>query len=47
MESRKTVPMNLFAEQQWTPRHREQAVNLRGGGGGEMNGECAVLPYVR
>ena len=47
MEPREMALMNLFAEQQWTPRHREQAVNLRGGGGGEMNGECAVLPYVR
>ena len=31
MESRKMVLMNLFAEQQWRCRHREQTGEHRGG----------------
>ena len=40
MESRKTVLMNLFAEQQWRHRQRAQTVDMGGqGGGGWMYGE--------
>ena len=31
MESRKIVLMNLFAEQQWKCRHREQSYGHSGG----------------
>ena len=33
MESRKMVPMNLFAGQQWRCRDREQIVDTCSGGG--------------
>ena len=54
MESRKMVPMNLFAGQQWRHRHREQTYGHGSGSGQEgedgTNGEhCMVtytLPYV-
>ena len=40
METRKMVPMNLFAGQQWRDRHREQPYGHgRVGGEGEMYGE--------
>ena len=53
-ESRKMVPMNLFAGQQWRHRHREQTYGHGSGSGQEgedgTNGErCMVtytLPYV-
>jgi len=32
MESRKMVPMNLFAGQQWRNRHREQTYGQGAGG---------------
>ena len=39
MESRKMVPRNLFAGQQWRNRHREQTCGHRERGGeGEMYG---------
>ena len=31
MESRKMVPMDLFARQQWRNRHREETYGERGG----------------
>ena len=31
MESKKMVLMNLFAEQQWRHRHREQSCGYSGG----------------
>ena len=40
METRKMVPMNLFAGQQWRDRHREQTHGHgRVGGESEMYGE--------
>ena len=40
MESRKMVPKNLFAGQQWSNRHREQPYgHWKRGGEGEMYGE--------
>ena len=52
MESRKMVPMNLFARQQWRNRHREQTYGHEEGAEGE--GECIervtwklTLPYVK
>ena len=40
METRKMVPMNLFAGQQWRERQREQTYgHVRVGGEGEMYGE--------
>ena len=47
MESRKMVPKNLFAGQQWRKRHREQT--YRHGereGQGEMYGESNVETYI-
>jgi len=46
MESRKMVPMNLFAGQQWRNRHREQTYGQGAGGGeGEMYGERNLKTY--
>ena len=40
MESRKMVPKNLFARQQWRNRHREEIYEHgERGGEGEMYGE--------
>ena len=52
MESRKTVLMNLFSEQQWRYRHREQTYGhgLGDGEGGmyeDGNTETYTLPYVK
>ena len=41
MESRKTVLRNLFAGQQWRPRHREQTYGCGGGGEGVGRRECS------
>ena len=51
MESRKMVPMDLFARQQWRNRHREETY-----GHGERGGQDEIyeritwkfiLPYVK
>ena len=51
MESRKMVLMNLFAEQQWRCRHREQTCGHKREGDGGTNGECRMetytLPHVK
>ena len=54
MESRKMVLRNLFAEQQWRCKHREQTYGHpqgTGEGDGGMNGVSSVetytLPYVK
>ena len=47
MESRKIVPMNLFARQQWRNRHREQTYGHgEREGEGEMDGECNTETYI-
>ena len=48
MESRKIVPMNLFAGKQWRNRHREQTYGRRRGweGEGEMYGESNTETYI-
>ena len=48
MESRKIVPMNLFAGEQWRNRHREQTYGLGWGWGGEgeMYGESNTETYI-
>ena len=50
MESRKMILMNLFAEQQWRHRHREQTCGHSGEGEGGTNwksdGETYILPYI-
>ena len=47
MESRKTVPKNLFAGQQWRNRHREQTYGQgERGGEGEMYGESNMETYI-
>ena len=40
--------MNLFAEQQWRCRHREQLMDKGGGeqGEGEMNGDSSMDAYT-
>ena len=47
MESRKTVPRNLFSGQQWRNRHREQT-NGHGerGGEGETYGKSNMETYI-
>ena len=47
MESTQRVLMNLFAEQQWRCRHREQTCGYwtRGRGGGR-NGESSMKIYT-
>ena len=51
MESRKMVPMNLFAVQQWKHRHRGQTAGYSGEGEGGMNSarsmETYTLPYIK
>ena len=51
MESRKMALMNLFAEQQWGCRHREQTCGHKREGDGGTNGECRMetctLPHVK
>ena len=47
MESRKTVPKNLFAGQQWRNRHGEQTYGHgQRGGEGELYGESNMETYV-
>ena len=47
MEFRKMALMNLFAEQQWRNRHREQTYGCgKRGGGGEMYGESDMETYI-
>ena len=47
MESRKMVPMNLFARQQWRNRHREQTYRHDNRGGeGELYGESNMETYT-
>ena len=47
MESRKMVPRNLFAGQQWRNRHREQTCGHRGRRGeGEMYGKSNIEIYI-
>ena len=47
MESRKMVPMNLFARQQWRNGHREQTYGLRERGGeSEMYGKSNMETYI-
>ena len=52
MESRKMVLMNLFSEQQWRNRHREQTMDMRVGeeGKGEIWEGVTwkfTIPYVK
>ena len=47
MESRKMVPKNLSAGQQWRNRHREQTYGHRERGGkGETYGESYMETYI-
>ena len=47
MESRKVVPMNLFARQQWRNRHRGQTYRHRERGGErEMYGKSNMETYI-
>jgi len=47
MESRRVVPMNLFARQQWRNRHRGQTYRHRERGGErEMYGKSNVETYI-
>ena len=47
MESRKTVPKNLFTGQQWRNSHREQTfVHGEREGEGEMYGESNINTYI-
>ena len=47
METRKMVPMNLFEEQQWKNRHREQTYGHgERGGENEMYGKSNVETYI-
>ena len=47
MKSRKMVPKNLFAGQQWRSRHREQTYGHRKRGGeGEMYGDRNMETYI-
>jgi len=45
MESRKMVLMNLFAEQKWRHRHREQTCGHKRKGKGWTNGESSIETY--
>ena len=45
MESRKMVPMDLFARQQWRNRHREETYGERGGQS-EMYGVSNMETYI-
>ena len=42
MESTKLVLMNLFAEQQWRPKHREQTCEHGRGGEGGPNRKSSI-----
>ena len=47
MESRKMVPMNLFARQQWRNRHRELTYGHgERGGEAEMYGENNMETFI-
>ena len=47
MDSRKMVPKNLSAGQQWRNRHREQTSGHgEKAGEGEMNGESNMESYI-
>ena len=47
MESRKMVPKNLFAGQQWRNRHREQTYGHgERGGEGETYGKGNMETYI-
>ena len=47
MDSRKTVPKNLFTGQQWRNSHREQTfVHGEREGEGEMYGESNMETYI-
>ena len=46
MESRKMIPMNSFAKQQWRNRHREQTYVHREGAEGKMYGESNMETYI-
>ena len=47
MESRKMVPKNVIAGQQWRNKHREQIYGHGGRGGeGEMYGESNMDTYI-
>ena len=47
MESRKMIPMNLFAGQQWRNRRREQTYGYgERGGEGEMYGKSNMETYI-
>ena len=47
MESRKMVMMNVFAEQQWRNRYREQTYEHgERGGKGEMYGKNNMETYI-
>ena len=47
MESRKMIPMNLFARQQWRNRHRELTYgHAERGGKAEMYGESNMETYI-
>ena len=48
MESRKMAPKDLFAEQQWRNRHREQTYEHgERGGEGEMYGKSNMDTYIK
>ena len=46
MESRKMVPMNLFAGQQWRNRHKKQTYGHGEEGEDEMYGESNTETYM-
>ena len=47
MESRKMAPKNIFAQQQWRKRHREQTYGHgERGGEGEMYGQSNTETYI-
>ena len=47
MESRKMIPMNLFAGQQWRNRRREQTYGHgERGGEGEMYAESNMKTHI-
>jgi len=46
MEFRRMVQINLFTEQQWRHRHKEQTMEKGGGEEGEINGEISMDAYT-
>ena len=40
------VQINLFTEQQWRHRHREQTMEKGGGEEGEINGDISMDAYT-